>query len=238
MDISTGKIIGQLVAEDYRTASVFKSYGIDFCCNGNRTIGEACTSKNIEPNALIEALSQATKETSTSTEDFRSWDMDLLADYIEKKHHRYVEKKIPELQAYLSKLVKVHGDRHPELIQIEQLFMESAHGLAAHMKKEELILFPYVRKMQGQSSVHKPHFGTVQNPIQMMMHEHDTEGRRFREMATLTNNYNPPPDACTTYRVAFAMLKEFEEDLHRHIHLENNILFPKAIEAESALSPV
>ena len=236
MDITEKSIIGSLVAHDYRAASVFRNHSIDFCCNGNRSIEEACSTKQIEPAALIEELEQTLRAPAGGTVDYSSWPMDLLSDYIEKKHHRYVETKIGEIKPFLNKIVKVHGSQHPELEEVERLFNDSAAELTLHMKKEELILFPFIRKMtEAQLSGAKiptPHFGTVQNPIAMMHHEHDTEGERFRRIAELTNQYTPPADACTTYKVTLSMLKEFEEDLHLHIHLENNILFPQAIEME------
>ena len=236
MDITSDNIVGEIVAKDYRAASVFKSHKIDFCCNGNRSLADVCETGKVDTTQLIEELETATTKAEQQTTDYKSWDNDLLADYIEKKHHRYVEKKIPELRAFLGKVASVHGERHPELIEIEQLFDASANELQSHMKKEEMIVFPYVRSMAANTNLKQPHFGTVQNPIQMMMHEHDTEGERFRKISELSNNYTPPFDACTTYKVAFAMLKEFEEDLHLHIHLENNILFPKAIAAEQKLN--
>lgn len=236
MKIVQNNSIGEVVANEYKTASIFKSHGIDFCCKGNRSIKEVCDIKNIDVQSLINELNQVSKESTVNSNDFQSWDLDLLADYIEKKHHRYVEQKIPEIKAYLNKLSKVHGDRHPELLEIERLFLGSAGALTAHMKKEELILFPYIKKIVKKGAVEKPHFGSVQNPIQMMMNEHEIEGDRFREIAGLSHNYNPPEDGCNTYRVAFALLKEFENDLHLHIHLENNILFPKAIEMEKKLN--
>ena len=171
--------------------------------------------------------------------DYQSWPLDLLADYIEKKHHRYVQEKTLEIQPYLDKICKVHGERHPELLEIKEEFNASAGELAAHMKKEEMILFPFIRKMTKakleNTKVDAAHFGTVKNPIQMMMNEHTVEGNRFRKIEELSNNYTPPLDACNTYRVSFALLKEFEQDLHLHIHLENNILFPRAIEIEKEL---
>lgn len=236
MNITEKHIIGELVAQDYRTAGVFKAHGIDFCCNGNRTISEACDKKGIDATMVVEELSNALNDSNAVSADFQSWPPDLLVDYIEKKHHRYVEAKIPEIKAYLNKITKVHGDNHPELHVIEQHFSESAGALAAHMKKEELILFPFIKKLaaadQNDEQLYAAHFGTVENPIAMMHEEHDAEGERFREIARLTENYTPPNDACNTYRVAFAVLQEFENDLHMHIHLENNILFPKAIELE------
>ncbi|WP_034042760.1 iron-sulfur cluster repair di-iron protein [Wocania ichthyoenteri] len=230
------KQIGQFVAEDYRTAAVFSKYKIDFCCNGNRSINEACEKKGIDSNILLDELHSVLNNKGGESIDYKSWPLDLLIDYIEKKHHRYVEEKIPVLRQFLDKLCRVHGERHPELLKINELFTASAGELAAHMKKEELILFPFVKKMVNatleQGAVQSPQFGTVENPIAMMMQEHDNEGERFRQIAELTDNYNPPADACNTYKVTFAMLEEFEQDLHLHIHLENNILFPKAVKLE------
>jgi regulator of cell morphogenesis and NO signaling len=242
MNIQENQIIGELVAQDYRTAAVFKSFGIDFCCKGNRTINEVCESRNIEPVLLIENLEQVIVNQENRITDYQSWRIDLMADYIEKKHHRYVEEKTLEIKPYLDKICKVHGDRHPELFEINEHFIATTGELAQHMKKEELIIFPFVRKMmkaeQEDLKIAAPHFGTIQNPIQMMMDEHTTEGDRFRKIEELSNNYTPPQDACNTYSVTFALLKEFEQDLHLHIHLENNILFPKAIELEKQLNKI
>ncbi|WP_179349104.1 iron-sulfur cluster repair di-iron protein [Winogradskyella pacifica] len=233
---NTQKEIGQYVADDFRTAAIFSKYKIDFCCNGNRTVEEACDKKGIDSNQLIDELNQVLNSKGAETIDYKSWPLDLLAEYIEKKHHRYVEEKIPVLRQFLDKLCRVHGERHPELFKINELFTASAGELASHMKKEELILFPFIKKMMKakleDGVVQSPQFGTVENPIAMMMEEHDNEGARFREIDALTNNYTPPADACNTYKVTFAMLDEFEKDLHLHIHLENNILFPEAIKLE------
>ena len=239
MNIQDNQIIGELVAQDYRTASVFKQYGIDFCCQGNRTINDACKTNNIDEKMVIADLNELLQSKEEKTTDFQSWPIDLLADYIEKKHHRYVVEKVLEIIPYLDKICKVHGSRHPELLEINEHFNATASELAVHMKKEELVLFPFIREMveakQANRKPDAPHFGTVQNPIQMMMNEHTTEGERFRKIEELSNFYTPPQDACNTYRVTFALLKEFEQDLHLHIHLENNILFPKAAELEKEL---
>ncbi len=237
--ITKDNIIGQLVADDYRAATVFESFGIDFCCKGNRTLDDACEMKNIDVESVISSLTNVMKDQSAESVDYTSWPMDLLADYIEKKHHRYVENKIPILKQYLSKIAKVHGDNHPELIEINALFEASAGELTQHMKKEELILFPFIKKMVQSEingkAIETPHFGTVKNPIQMMMEEHENEGDRFEKIVQLSNSYTPPEDACGTYKVSFAMLDEFERNLHKHIHLENNILFPWALKAEEKL---
>lgn len=231
MSITKETVIGQLVADDYRTASIFKKNGIDFCCNGNRTIEDACAKKGIVTATLINELEDTTTLNKGTEIDYKAWPLDLLVDYIEKKHHRYVKSKVIEIMPFLDKVVRVHGNQHPELLEIGKLFNESALELTSHMKKEEQVLFPYIKKMIELNDLNAP-FGTVQNPIKMMMHEHDTEGERFRKIAELSNNYTPPNDACNTYKVTFHLLKEFEEDLHLHIHLENNILFPKSIALE------
>lgn len=243
METAQQVTIGEWVAKDYRAATVFESFGIDFCCRGNRTIEEACGSKKIDAVAVKEALDKALTVPNEDSMDYNFWPLDLLADYIEKKHHRYVEDRIPLLLQYLNKLCKVHGEAHPELFEIIHLFGECAGDLTTHMKKEEFILFPYIRKMMkkshdGSPVVDAPHFQTVKNPIKMMMQEHENEGDRFEKIAELTQNYNPPADACNTYRVTYALLDEFESDLHKHIHLENNILFPKAIEYEEKVHQV
>lgn len=235
MDFSKENIVGEVVAKDYRTASVFKAHHIDFCCKGNRSINDVCEKNNVNADTLIKELNQATQLSGKGVPDFNSWDMDLLADYIEKKHHRYVEKRSAELKPFLNKVARVHGERHPELIEIEALFLASVDELMSHMKKEEMVLFPYIRKMATDDNTQRPAFGMIQNPINMMMQEHEIEGDRFRRIAELSDDYTPPQDACATYQVAFSMLKEFEDDLHTHIHLENNILFPRAIEAEKIL---
>lgn len=236
METLEKKTIGEYVAKDFRTAAIFSKHGIDFCCKGHRTIDEVCEIKKLNETELLDELNNVLSSKNDSAIDFNSWPLDLLIDYIEKTHHRYVQDKTNVLLPFLNKLCKVHGNQHPELFEINQLFLGCAGELAQHMKKEELILFPFIKKMVQatltNNAIESPHFGTIENPIEMMMHEHDAEGERFRKIAALSNNYTPPADACNTYKVTFAMLKEFEEDLHKHIHLENNILFPKASKLE------
>lgn len=233
MNITENNIIGTLVAQDYRTASVFKSYSIDFCCKGNRTIKDVCTNQNINADHLVKELEKATQKTDAEEVDYNKLPLDELADWIEKKHHHYVKTKIQEIVPYLAKVAKVHGARHPELLKIQELFEAAATELTKHLHKEEMILFPSIRKvvkaLNKNERVPFLPFGTLANPISMMKEEHELEGDRFEEIAKLSDNFTPPADACNTYQVAFALLKEFQEDLHLHIHLENNILFPKAM---------
>ncbi len=240
MENLMSKPIGEIVADNYKTAQVFKSHKIDFCCKGNRSVLEVAEKNKLDANLLLKELQSVQQQTHGDQIDFTAWPLDLLADYIEKKHHRYVETQIPILKQYLSKLCRVHGERHPELLEITQHFNTSAGELTKHMKKEELIVFPAIRKMvqakQTGTALDPIPVGTIKNPIQMMMQEHENEGDRFRVIEKLSDNYTPPADACNTYRVTFSLLQEFEEDLHQHIHLENNLLFPKAEILEKELN--
>lgn len=240
IELQKYQTIGSIVAEDYRTASVFKKYEIDFCCKGGRELSDVCRQKNVSEEEIREALKAATEDQGTTQTEYASWAPDALADHIEQRHHTYVREQIPVLISFLEKLCRVHGERHPELHEVRALFEGAAVDLTAHMQKEEQILFPYVRMLSDARSqkaprFSQPPFGTAANPIRVMMDEHDHEGERFREIARLTDNYQDPADGCTTYRVAYQMLRDFESDLHLHIHLENNILFPAAIELENEL---
>lgn len=229
--------IGEIVAQDFRTAAVFKKYNIDFCCKGHRSMEEVCEQNKINSSVLINELERSTSDDKIITEDFKNWELDVLANYIEQTHHSYVEEKSGILLEFLDKLCRVHGSNHPELFEVYNEFFAASQALAAHMKKEELILFPYIRQMAKAKKYNEvlptAHFGAVENPVSMMKHEHDVEGERFRKIAKITNNYTPPSDGCQTYKVAFCMLSEFEENLHQHIHLENNILFLKAIKMQN-----
>lgn len=237
METLIEKTIGEIVARDFRTAAVFSKNNMDFCCGGHKTVREVCEKKNISTNALTAELEAVLALKADNQIDFRSWPLDLLVDYIVKTHHRYVAEKSPVLRQFLNKLCHVHGANHPELFEINRLFAECSDALEHHMEKEEMILFPYISELVRSGWLGEkagtPPFGSVGNPIRMMEHEHEAEGERFRKIAGLTDGYTAPPDACGTYRVTFAMLKEFEDDLHKHIHLENNILFPGAITLEN-----
>lgn len=233
--------VGAVVAADYRTAAIFSKYGIDFCCNGNKSIEDACHQGGIsaeEVHAELEKVKKNIPEGDTAN-DYNSWPLDLLADYVERKHHRYVKEQLPVITGYIDKICSVHGDKHPELLQIQPIFAFSARELSEHMQKEEKILFPYIRQLalaaEGKGERPSAFFGSVKNPIWMMTHEHDAEGQRFRSIRELSGGFATPADGCNTYRTTYSLLDAFEKDLHLHIHLENNILFPKAIELEQKL---
>jgi len=238
MNLSYQNTVADTVANDYRAAAIFEKYGIDFCCHGKIPIDEACEKKQIPTEAVMRELKSLEDETS-SCFNFGTLPPSMLADHIEEKHHRYVEEKTPVIQRYLDKVCSVHGSRHPELYEINRIFQASAADMAQHMKKEELILFPRIRKIESLSrKLTEPNAiqpGVLSLPIDMMMNEHSVEGDRFKAIEELTQHYQPPADACNTFKVTYAMLQEFENDLHLHIHLENNILFPKAIEMEKSV---
>ncbi len=228
--------IGEYVAKDFRTAALFSKYKIDFCCKGNKTLDEVCQVKGLDSNQIEDEINMILNSNSSSEIEFKSFSPNLLIDYIIETHHKYILSKTTVILTYLDKLCKVHGERHPELFEINNLFKVSATNLFQHLQKEEEILFPFIKLMisalKNNESIQKPNFETVDNPIEMLKDEHEAEGNLFVKISELTNGYNPPADACETYKVAFAMLKEFEQDLHKHIHLENNILFKKAKELE------
>ncbi|MGM0946706.1 MAG: iron-sulfur cluster repair di-iron protein [Bacteroidota bacterium] len=238
MEILLEKKVGGIVAENFRTARVFNQYGIDFCCKGGIKLNDACEKKGLSANQVASELLEAIKEVDAV--DYRQFSMSDLIDHIIKTHHKYVEDTIPALKFFTEKIEKVHGDKHPELAEIKREFDEAANALTIHMKKEEFVLFPFVKAMEESKAngftLSEPHFGHIENPIHMMEDDHEAEGERFRRISSLTDNYTPPADACQTYKVAFSMLQEFEQDLHKHIHLENNILFPSALETFKELN--
>lgn len=228
--------LGQIAAKDLRKAEIFKKYGLDFCCGGKKTVKQACAEKGLDVTKIEQELQQADKNPATRPLPYGDWSLDFLADYIVNTHHSYVKKSLPEIRGYAAKVAQVHGDRHPELSNVLQLVEEVNRELTSHMLKEEKVLFPFIKDLVAAGNNEKPvqasHFGTVQNPINMMEMEHEMVGKNLEEIRTLTNNYTLPEDACASYSLLFKMLDEFENDLHTHIHLENNILFPKALDIE------
>lgn len=236
MNTTPSTTVADWVREDFRTAPIFKRHQIDFCCNGKRSLSTVCEEKGLDLHGLMAELEGATQDgKSQAAPDYQQWPLDLLIDYIEKKHHRYVEQRSQDIPPFLNKVVKVHGQADPELQEIKALFEQTLGALAQHMKKEELVLFPFIRKMVQEGSVPESHFGSVENPIANMEHEHAEEGERLARIAELSHQYTPPEHACNTYRATYGLLQEFEDDLHTHIHLENNILFPRALALQEEL---
>jgi regulator of cell morphogenesis and NO signaling len=228
--------LGALAARDLRKAQVFKAYGLDFCCGGKKTVKEACAEKGLDVTQVEQALQAADKLSSLRPLPYDDWSLDFLADYIVNTHHSYVRKTLPEIMAYAGKVMKVHGGQHPELVTIHYLVQQIDAELTDHLKKEELVLFPVIRQLVVAKSNTSPSEGTcippVQNTISLMEAEHEIAGKNLAAIRELSENYSLPEDACASYSLLYRMLQEFEEDLHLHIHLENNILFPKALETE------
>ena len=239
MNISSNSNVGEIVRENFKAAEVFAAHQIDFCCNGNRPLGEASRTAGVEPGVLIEELNQAMAVNDSDAEYLNALALDRLIDYIVDRHHAYVRNHIPVLLQNLEKIERKHSGHHPEIIEIKRLFEGSAGDLTMHLQKEEMVLFPHIKRLEavkrGEVPYQAPSFGQVGNPVAMMMEEHQNEGERFEKIAKLSAGYTIPEDACNTFRVTYQQLADFEKDLHRHIHLENNILFPKAIELEKKM---
>jgi len=225
--------IGEIVSTDFRTAAIFEQFGIDFCCGGRRSVVEACRSAAVDPDAVSAAL-EALPPTGDQADDVAQAALPKLIDYILDTHHQYLRLSIPLIARHLNKLVDEHGERHPELENVRASFDRLARDLMQHMMKEEQVLFPYVREIaiHGVDPSWPCPFGTIENPIRMMEREHGEAGDDVRAIRELTDGFTAPEDACTTYRLCYEELAYFERDLHRHVHLENNVLFPRAIEIE------
>ena len=230
--------LGEIAAKDLRKAEVFKKYGLDFCCGGKKTVKEACAEKGLDVTKIEQELQNSDKSPFTAKPlPYNDWNLDFLADYIVNTHHSYVKKTIPDMRAYAEKVAKVHGGSHPELFRINQLAQEVCDEMSAHMIKEETILFPYIKQLVSDKNGGKENekfgnFETVETPINMMEMEHEVVGNDMDEIRKLSKNYELPGDACASYSYLFKTLDEFENDLHIHVHLENNILFPKALALE------
>ncbi len=235
MEINLNTRIGEIVKKNYKTARIFDQHKIDFCCGGGISLEEACTKANVSEDTLLEELKTVFLTDDPDARYIDNLELDQLCDYIEQRHHSYVNEHIPFLQQKLQKLCDVHGENHPELFKVRELFEIAAGNLTTHMQKEELVLFPYIRKLVASKNGKlsgSDEFGGIEGPIQVMLDEHQAEGERFFEIASLTSDYTCPPDGCNTYRITYQTLNDFEQDLHRHIHLENNILFLKALALE------
>jgi regulator of cell morphogenesis and NO signaling len=239
--VDADETIGQIAASDWHKAEVFKKNGLDFCCGGKKTVKEACAEKGIDVTKIEQELELADNQSvSLRPLPFNEWALDFLADYIVNTHHSYVQKTLPELVASAQKVRSVHGGAHPELVKLYETVELIQMEMTSHMMKEERVLFPYIKTLvaaekEGGLSNGSP-FGTVQNPVNMMEMEHEVVGKYMEDLRGLTANYTLPEDACASYSLLYKMMETFEEDLHMHIHLENNILFPKAVALEHALN--
>jgi regulator of cell morphogenesis and NO signaling len=238
MTIATTKTVGEIAAETPNATREFEKLGIDYCCGGSRTLGEACAEAKI---SVDEALARLEKSlASTQPSDNKDWQKQPLADLIDHlkgTHHAFVREESARIGALAAKVVGVHGKNHPELLQVQEVFSDLGAELSVHLMKEEQVLFPYIVRMEESALAGEPAppatFGTVVNPVRMMMQEHDGAGDALRALRAITNDYRVPEDACISYRTLYQALQGFEADLHQHIHLENNILFPRAVAMET-----
>jgi regulator of cell morphogenesis and NO signaling len=233
--------LGEIAVKDLRKAEVFKKYGLDFCCGGKKTVKQACAEKGLDVTKVEQELQAADTNVSNSRPlPYNDWNLDFLADYIVNTHHSYVRKTLPDLRSFSTKVASVHGGNHPELFEISRLVEQVCQELSEHMVSEENILFKYVKhivaaKNNNSTSVKFENYDCIQTPIDMLEMEHDAVGNSMETIRELSNNYTLPEDSCASYSYLYKTLVEFESDLFTHIHLENNILFPKAIEMEKKI---
>jgi len=238
MTVMTAKTVREVAVENPAATRVFEKFGIDYCCGGNQPLEEACSRVGVSIDQVLDSLQmeQETARAAQKVHDWQSESLGALIAHIKNTHHKYVREETVRLAALLDKVSSVHGKNHPELFAIQSTFNGLAQELTTHLMKEEMVLFPYIVRMeesvvQNELVVPAP-FGTVRNPVSMMEHEHDSAGCALRALRKASNDFAPPADACVSYQTLYKRLAAFEEDLHQHIHLENNILFPRAIAME------
>ena len=226
------KTIGEIVADDYRTAKVFENHGIDFCCGGKVAIRTACSERGIDLETITRELDAARSEPAERSQNYSSWELPFLADYIINAHHTYVKENTGQLAAYAHKIADVHGAHHPEVIKIASIFDGVATGLVAHLREEEEAFFPALKRVHAArkegSEPEVKDLEAIQDLIRKLRHEHDEVGEAIHTIRSLAKDYAIPGDVCNTFVVTYQKFREFEDDLHRHVHLENNILFLKA----------
>lgn len=221
------KPIGEIVADDFRAALIFKSNNIDFCCGGKKSLEEACHEKGVDPSKIVALLEENAIIPVNPSHDFKNWKPDFLCDYVVNTHHRYVLSTMPDLVFYTQKIANVHGDNHPELVEVAALFAQINSELLQHLKKEEEVLFPAIKSVLANNDRESKEL--IISEISRMSSEHEFAGGAMDAINELTHHYKLPEDACSTYQVTFKLLDQFEDDLHVHVHLENNILYPKAL---------
>lgn len=219
--------IGEIVTRDFRAAEIFKNAGIDFCCGGNQSLEQACKEKNRDSSILETELAKLENTTVNAMHNFNEWNLDFLCDYIVNTHHKTVLRLLPQLIAYTAKIAQVHGSHHQELIAISALFAEINTELLQHLRNEEELLFPAIKQLLRSNSPEAK--ATIISEITRMKGEHEFAGGAMDKINVLSDNYSVPADGCSTYQVTYKLLEQFEDDLHIHVHLENNILYPKAL---------
>jgi regulator of cell morphogenesis and NO signaling len=239
MILNEQKTVGDIAAENPASTRVFQKYHVDFCCGGQKQLGDACRELGISSEQVLAELEKAQATNGKPERDWTQASATALIEHIVATHHDYLKAELPRLAEMLGKVLKAHGERHGESLQALSETFGALYGeLDTHLRKEEMVLFPYITRLDScrNAGVQPPPapFGSVNNPIHMMLLEHDSAGNALREMRQITQDYTVPADGCATYRALFQGLQELESDLHQHIHLENNVLFPKAVRLEAA----
>jgi regulator of cell morphogenesis and NO signaling len=237
MNLNEQTTVGEIAAENPAATRLFESHHVDFCCGGQKTLGDACRELGISAQQILAELEHAVQTPNQSARDWTKASLTALTEHIVATHHEYLKREMPRLQQMTAKVVQAHGKNHGDSLNaLAGIFAALKDELDAHLHKEEMVLFPYITRLESFRNAGvqplPPPFGTVANPIHMMLAEHDNAGHALQEMRRVTGDYTVPPDGCATYRALFQGLQEMEADLHTHIHLENNILFPKAIRLE------
>jgi len=236
LDLDTA--VGRWVAEHPPTSRVFEPLRIDYCCGGDKSLNQACAERQLDPQRVLAQLEQVISDAPPPTERWNDAPLATLCDHIEQTHHAYLRAELPRLTELVAKVVAAHGATHPILAEVQQALAELYAELQPHMLKEEQILFPAIRRLEGSAEPSSFPFGTIANPIRMMEHEHDLAGGALSRIRALTGDFAVPAEACNTYRAMLDGLHTLEQDMHQHVHKENNILFPRAIELEQVLSGV
>jgi regulator of cell morphogenesis and NO signaling len=238
MDFNTETKMKDIALSNPAARQVLEDAELDYCCGGGKSLHEACLQANVSPEQILKRLLENAKDTGTKDLNWMAVPLCELTRHIREKHHGYVREAIPRTRTLSDNVITRHGANHPELAKVGKLFAEVGHEMIMHMQKEEQILFPYIdaleRAVNAHGSLEPPFFQTVRNPIHAMMQEHDAAGDLVRQIRVVSSEYTPPEDACTSFKALYEALKEFERDLHQHVHLENNVLFPRAVELEAS----
>jgi regulator of cell morphogenesis and NO signaling len=224
--------IGAIVADDFRTASVFERYGIDFCCGGKITLAAICREKGLDVATLLQEIDEVKGTPVDRSQNYTAWALPFLAEYIVNTHHAYLNENTPQIEAYANKIAMVHGAHHPEVIEIATIFAKIATDMAAHLRQEEEVLFPAIKRIDAArragNTPEAADVETIKVTLIRLDQEHQEIGDAVHAIRHLARGYAIPEDVCNTFAVTYHKLREFEDDLHKHVHLENNILFPKA----------
>ncbi len=232
MILTPATTVGAIVAADFRTAGVFERHGIDFCCGGKVALADVCREKELDQGALLQEIAAAISATVDQSKNYGGWTLPFLADYIVNTHHAYLNENTAQIAAYADKIAEVHGAHHPEVIEIAQIFAGIAADMTAHLREEEEVLFPAIKRIDAASKIgDSPPAGdvkTIRASLAKLDREHQAIGDAVHAIRHLARGYEVPADVCNTFVVTYHKLEEFENDLHKHVHLENNILFPKA----------